>query len=357
MSNNYNRDLYKILNVNYDADMVEIKAAYRKLVRMYHPDVAGKNADEKKFKEVQEAYEVLSDKEKRRKYDIVHGYYKERLKKDAEKTRQEAKIKYNDFIKKTKSKSQNNNINNSNKKEEKENFSKSINEALDNLFNNQMKKAAPIAPPVNGEDIKTDVTISVIESMFGTSRKVNILHTEPCPSCKSHKFINGTQCEVCNGTGQIQNHKKINVKIPKGVKQGAKVRIKKEGNKGINGGKDGDLYLIINIEKNNFINKDNNDILITLPITAVEAALGADISIELNKEAITVKIPPCTSSGQKLRLTGLGLEDKNKNTKGDVIITVLIKMPEKLTPNEKSLYEKLKYYTNFDVRKDFNDAK
>ena len=115
------------------------------------------------------------------------------------------------------------------------------------------------------------------------------------------------------------------------------------------------MYLIINIEKNKYIDTDCNDILITLPITVAEAALGADIQIEILKKNVTVKIPPLTSSGQKLRLTGLGLE--NNGEKGNVIITVMIKMPQTLSVNEKTLYEKLKYYTTFDVREDFRNAK
>lgn len=357
MSHNYNRDLYKILNVDYAASETEIKTAYRKLVRLYHPDVAGENADADKFKEIQEAYEVLSNTIERQKYDIVHGYYREKLKKTYEQKREE---KYNEYLKRAKTKTQ---PKKEQPKEQKESFSQSINEALDSLFHTQQNKqntkkgAVPPPLPSDGEDIKTDVTISALEAIEGTIRKVNILHTEPCPACGARKIINEAQCSVCNGLGQLQNRKTINVKIPKGVKQGSKVRVRKEGNKGLNGGKNGDLYLIINIEKDKYIDTNGNDILINLPVTVWEAALGADVRIEVLKETLTVKIPPLTSSGQKLRLAGLGIENKTKTQRGDVIITVVIKMPDSLSEEEKSLYEQLQKHTNFDVRKDFKNAK
>lgn len=344
MANYYNKDLYKILNINFDASLEEIKLSYRKLVRIYHPDVAGKNADSAKFKEIQEAYEILTNEQERKKYDVLHGYYQEKLKKDFEKkANTERNNKYEEYIKKAKT--------NANKSES---FSKSINEALDNLFHSTKKE---IKQPVNGKDITLDISISFLESINGTNRKVNILHTQPCPNCEGRLFINGSQCTMCKGTGQLSIQKKINVKIPKGVIQGSKVRVKKEGNKGLNGGKDGDLYLIVNIEKNSYYEIDGLNILCNLPITPFEAVFGTEVPINIFNEKIIVKIPPMTSSGQKLRLSAQGLENKSKTKKGDIIITVLIKLPEKLTEEEKTLYSKLKEISKHDIRKDMNNEK
>ena len=347
MANYYNKDLYKILNVNFEATLDEIKQSYRKLVREYHPDVVGENADVKKFKEIQEAYEVLANTELRKKYDVLHGFYREKLKKQEETTR---KNKYEEYIKKARM--------NANTPE---NFTKSINSALDNLFHSgkqstEKKKQEP-KPAINGEDINVDITISCFEAINGTNRKVNILHTQPCPNCEGRKFINGTQCSMCNGTGQLSLQKKINVKIPKGVSQGSKVRIKKEGNKGLNGGKDGDLYLIVDIEKNPYFSIEGNNILCNLPITPFEAVLGTEVTIPVFGEKVTVKIPPMTSSGQKLRLAELGVEDKSKAKKGDMIVTVQIKLPEILSEKEKALYNQLKELSKYNIRKDLNNAK
>ena len=347
MANYYNKDLYKILDLNFDASFDEIKVAYRKLVRMYHPDVSKNIDNADKFKEIQEAYEILINDDSRKKYDILHGFYRQKLKKDYEQKLKDSSIKYDSYIKKTEKKV---------KKNEK--FSSSINEALDNLFygkklnNNRNQSNA-----INGEDINIDISISSFEALNGTNRKVNILHTQPCSHCNGRKFINGAQCPMCKGTGELSIQKKINVKIPKGVKTGSKVRVRKEGNKGLYGGKDGDLYLIINVEKNPYFDIDGLDIICNLPITPYEAVLGAEISLPIPMGNIMVKIPPMTSSGQKLKIPSQGLENRNKTKKGDIIITVSIKLPNNLSNEEKILYEKLKNISSFDIRKDFNNVK
>lgn len=343
MANYYNKDLYKVLNLTYEATAEEIKASFRKLARVYHPDVAAGEDDIKKFKEIKEAYDVLCDVDARRKYDMLHGFFKEKIKKEYETQR---KNKYEEYIKKAK---RNANTN--------EPFSKSFNEALDSLFYSKKETKQTPKTPVNGEDINLDLTITCFEAVNGTNRKVNILHTQPCHNCEGRKFINGSQCPMCKGSGTVSLQKKINVKIPKGVSQGSKVRIKNEGNKGINGGKDGDLYLLISVEKHPYFDFDGLDVLCTLPITPFEAVLGADIKIPALDGDINLKIPSMTSSGQKLRLTGQGLENKSKTKKGDMIVTVMIKLPEKLSDEEKELYEKLKNISANDIRKDMKNAK
>ncbi len=347
MTNYYNKDLYKILNINYTASNDEIKLSYRKLVRIFHPDVSGNNQNIDKFKEIQEAYEILINEETRKKYDILRGFYREKIKNNYEKT-SASKNKYDDYIKKAKIKA-----------DAGESFSKSINDALDNLFHTQNKKKTNKEPkiPINGEDINIDLTISCFEALNGTNRKVNILHTQPCTNCEGRKFINEAVCPMCNGSGQLSLQKKINVKIPKGVKENSKIRVKKEGNKGLNGGKDGDLYLIINIEKNPYFEIEGMNILCNLPITPFEAVLGAEIPINVLNDTITVKVPAMTSSGQKLRLSGLGLDNKSKTRKGDIIITVIIKLPEKISKSEEELYSKLKDISEFDIRKDMKNAR
>ena len=348
MANYYNKDLYKILEVDYNATDEEIKTAYKRLVMKYHPDVAGVNADPSKFKDVQEAYEILKNKDFRKKYDILHGYFTEKIKKEYETYSANAKKnKYEEYINKSKKKANT-----------PESFSKSINDALENLFHSQSTgfKKTEAKPQINGENINIDLTISCFEAINGTNRKVNILHTQPCPNCEGRTFINGSKCFMCNGTGQLSLQKKINVKIPKGVAQGSKVRIKREGNKGQNGGKDGDLYLIINIEKNQYFEIEGLNILCNLPITPAEAVLGAEIPIYVMSETIKVKIPPMTSSGQKLKLTGLGLDNKSKTKKGDLIITVYIKLPENITEKEKELYQRIQGLTDYDIRKDMKNA-
>lgn len=346
MANYYNKDLYKALGLTYEATAAEIKSAFRLLARKYHPDVADSEEAVSKFKEIKEAYDVLSDVEARKKYDVLHGYYQDRLRREYEEKQRKQNERYESYIQKARKNAQ-----------KAQPFADAVNDALDSLFHTQKTTAKEKVTPVNGEDINLDLTITCFEAANGTNRKVNILHTQPCPNCAGRKFINGAQCQMCSGTGSVSLQKKINVKIPKGVAQGSKVRVKKEGNKGLNGGKDGDLYLIINIEKNSFYEVDGLNILCTLPVTPFEAALGAEIRIPAVCGNINVKIPEMTSSGQKLRLEGQGLENKNKSKKGDMIITVMIKLPEKLSAKELELYEKLKILSNSDIRKDMTNEK
>ncbi|MBQ3641875.1 DnaJ domain-containing protein, partial [bacterium] len=329
-----------------EASFEEIKSAYRKLARKYHPDVAKTPEDEAKFKEIKEAYDILSNEESRKKYDVLRGFYKEKIRKEYE--RQQTRNKYEEYVKKAKKNS-----------ETAEKFSKSFNEAIDTLFHNQtkMKKKQEKPLPFNGDDITVDISISCFEAASGTNRKVNILHTAPCPHCNGHKFTNGSSCQICNGSGVQSIQKKINVKIPKGVSQGSKVRVKGEGNSGLNGGRDGDLYLIVNIQQNPYFEFDKYDILCNLPITPFEAVFGADIKIPSLDGNVTVKIPPMTSSGQKLKLSGMGLPTKTKDKNGDMIITVLIKLPEKLSEKEKELYQQLKESSSSNIRKDMKYEK
>ncbi len=347
MPNYYNKDLYKVLNLTCDASKEEIKSAYRKLVRIYHPDVSPESADVNKFKEIKEAYDVLTDDEARQKYDVLHGFFREKLEKEANKTTH--KNKYDEFIKNAKEKAQ-----------QPQSFTKSFNDALDSLFKNsnvRSKKDINKTAPVNGSDISLELSVSCFEAVNGTNRKVNILHTEPCPNCGGRIFINGAKCSMCAGSGIVSLQKKINVKIPQGVKQGSKIRIKNEGNKGLNGGKNGDLYLIVNIEKNSYYEIEGTNVLCNLPVTPFEAVLGAEISIPAIDGNISVKIPPMTSSGQKLKLEGAGVYNKSKTKKGDMIITVYIKLPKNFSDKELELYNKLKNLSADDIRKDLKNAK
>lgn len=349
MTNGFNKDLYGILNLKYDATTDEIKASYKKLARTYHPDVAGKDSDAEKFKEIREAYEILSSEQKRKRYDALHGYFSEKLKREY-KEKQKNTSEYEDILKKARSNA-----------EKSASFSESVNDALDNLFGkarkSKYKKQEKTLPSVDGEDIETEVKISAEEALNGTSRRVNILHTEPCPKCGGRKFINEGICEACNGTGQVSKQRRINVKIPASVSADSKVRVKGEGNKGINGGKDGDLYLRIDVEKSEYYDTKDLDVICSLPITPWEAVFGCEVTLTVKGSAVNVKIPPMTSSGQKLKLKELGLENRTLDRKGDIIINVLIKLPENLSEKERTLYSELKELSTGDIRSGMKKCK
>ena len=176
------------------------------------------------------------------------------------------------------------------------------------------------------------------------------MHTTSCPHCKGRKFINGAECPICNGTGEKNDHRKITVKIPKNVKNGAKLRIPQEGNKGENGGKNGDLYIKINIKPSSNMSFEGENILYNVPITPFEAVLGGKISIPAIEGSFSLKIPSKTRAGQKFRLAGQGLKHGEKS--GDMIVTVYIEIPSSLSDDEIKLYEKLKKLSSKDIRED-----
>ena len=339
-----NKDLYEILGITPEVDEVQIKVAYRKMARKYHPDVNNNTQESiEKFKEITEAYEILLDVNRRKEYDLLRGYTRRKTEK-TEKNKTQAHKAYSS-VSKDKPKQ---------KKTEgtKDSFSKIFNNIMDGLFQNeqQHKEQKKKQKPENGRNINFTVSKKIDEAINGTTRTVNVLHTEKCPKCEGRRFINGSKCPMCKGTGEISIHKRINVKIPAGVKKGARIRVANEGDKGYNGGKNGDLFLTIEIEENKLFKIEGLNVLCDIPITPYEAALGATIEIPSVSGNISMKIPPLTTSGQKFRISGQGLKDEKKDRIGDEIVTVKIEMPKDLSQKEKELYEELKKHSTQKIR-------
>ena len=330
------KNYYEILGVTPDSTSAEVKFAYRKLARQFHPDVNPTSAD--KFKDITEAYTTLINPEKRKQYNILHGFF------ETQKTKTSSQKAQEEYKQKTETKTTEKSAFET-KKDYTENVFK---DTINNIFKEFTQKAAPKQEPKDGDDITTDVTISIAEALKGTSRTVNVLHTELCPKCNGRKFINGSKCTLCNGKGEHAEHRKITVKIPAKVKNNSKLRIKGEGNSGQNGGKNGDLYLNIHIEGNSKIKYEGLNVYYDVPITPFEAVLGGEIKINTLEGKITLKLPAMTNSGQQFRLSGQGVKQKNKS--GDVIITVHIAIPRSLSDDEIKLYEKLRKAVSHNIR-------
>ena len=337
------KNYYSILGVSYDCSESEIKAAFRMLARKFHPDINPNGAEN--FKNISEAYEVLSNPKKKLQYDTINGFFKASHKQEKQYT---SSTKAKEAYKKTYSEENKNyEYKTDSVKESKENFSRKIND-LFGEFSRPRKKKEKILPK-NGEDVFEEISITIKEAMNGCERKINIMHSSVCPNCKGRKFINGSICPVCGATGEKTEYRKITVKVPKNVKNGAKLRLKGEGNWGENGGKNGDLFVLIKIMPNSRISFDENDnIIYNIPITPFEAALGGGISVPIFDGNVTLKIPPQTHNGQKFRLIGQGFSNKGKKT--DLIITVSIEIPCSLSEDEIRLYQKLKKLSSQNIR-------
>ena len=336
------KDYYMILDIPEFSTQDEIKSAYRKLARKWHPDVAGNSSDViTRFKEINEAYEVLSDKSKKADYDTARRFYNYSSNQKREQ-------------KETTNNSTNPNVKESSKKENKSESKKSgfgfnWEEFIAKKYREvQFKREKEVKTAKRGEDIYSDIEISVFEAVTGTTKVINMLQTNVCPKCGGRKFVNGTVCNCCNGKGESSSYKRFSVKIPAGVKQGSKIRLAGEGNKGINGGNNGDLYLTIHIQEPKNYKTEGLNILKTVAITPFEAVLGASISIPTIQGNVSLKINPNTQNGQKVRLSGCGIQDGNKT--GDMIVTLEIQIPKSLTDEEVELYKRLQEISSSKVR-------
>ena len=354
MINYAQKKYYEILGLKPDATQEQIKKAFRLATVKFHPDV--NKTGEKIFIEIKEAYEVLSNPEERKKYDFINGYDILREKKAEEnKIKNEYVNKDNTYKKADYTKNTYTSENNSVKTEytrhdnfgqniSTQNNSNAFSDFMKNIFGGikNQRNEKPKQNPVDGSDITMNIDVSFKEAVNGTNRKINVLHTEVCPVCKGKTFANGSKCRYCNGTGEISQHKKINVKIPTHTENNKKIRLKGEGTKGTDGGKNGNLYLIVRITDDSNFKFDGNNVLSELEITPYEAALGSEKEVMTLSGKAKVKIPAGTSSGQKFSLAKEGLFDEIKKIKGNQIITVKIKVRENLSEKERKLYEELK---------------
>ncbi len=347
MKNNY----YEILGVTPDSDIVEIKSAYRSLARKFHPDMSAGNID--KFKAINEAYETLSDERKRMQYNMLFGFYKSAPKFNNSPNQNE---QMQDVPRK-----------NSQPREEKTAKNKKETYSTEKATKTN-RKTAPKAEkgffeemftsnkseklvPQDGSNLTAEVSITISEAINGTSKVINILHTEQCSKCHGRKFINGAYCSVCGGTGEKTRQRKLTVKIPQNVKNETKLRIRGEGNIGKNGGKNGDLFLIIKIENNKNIRYEGQKVFYEVPIEPYEAVLGTSISLKTLEGNILIKIPPKTKSGQKFRV-----QQEVNGKIFEVFVTVHIEIPSYLSDDEIRLYEKLKKLSSGSMRENFINA-
>lgn len=332
MKNHLGKDFYKLFGISVDASIDEIKSAYRKMAKIYHPDTnKGNKVSEEKFKELNEAYEILADEKKRKHYNIINGFFK---KDTPPNTSYQAKAQAKQAYTK-----------------EKETVEKKETPPFSDILENFWKKTPQKPTSKKGSDITIDVEVTPEEALNGTIKQVNIMYLNSCPKCSNTK---DKTCVLCAGTSEVPRQEKVRVKIPPKVKSGTKIRIKNEGNKGKNGGENGDLFLIVQVSKMEKFIYNGLDILYELALTPTEAALGATINIPIKEGNLIIKIPAETSSGQKLKMAGEGIKDNKTGKKGDLIITLKIQIPKKLSQKEKDLYKELAKQRDFNPREKKN---
>lgn len=326
------KDYYKILGVARDADDKTIKSAYRKLARKYHPDVAkGKDAGDR-FREVTEAYEVLSDPDKRRRYDTLGPDWQRYAQPGpaGQPGPGGVHVEYGDVG----------------------NFS----DFFRTIFGDAGGRGGGRAGGgvagggvddwlggftgggrrFSGQDIQANVTITLEEAYSGARKSLDFDLEEPCPTCHGAGHVGGKPCSTCHGNGWQRAHRQVDVKIPVGVRTGQKVRVSGEGAGG------GDLYLMVTVAPHSQFERRGDDIQLSVPITAPEAALGVTLEVPTLRGKVSMKVPPGTSSGRTFRLPGYGMPKPKGGGHGNQLVSVRIAMPADLRPEERELYEKLK---------------
>ncbi|MBQ3311832.1 DnaJ domain-containing protein [bacterium] len=345
------KDYYETLGVKREATEAEIKSAYRKLARKYHPDVNKTKEAEKKFKEINEAYEVLGDKEKRQRYDSLGANWQGGA----------------DFTPPPGFENFSFNFNNAGGTQGFSSFDGmgGFSDFFSSLFGDMMsgqrtagsrrkksgftgfegmgmnfghnESASRASQKQDDDNLDSTKTVNVTaKDLFSDNPiKVTFKEMEKCKVCPP----NGGYCSNCQGTGITSKTKTVNVKLPKGIRQGQKIRLKGEG-KSDGYGNNGDLYLIININDSKY--RFEGDKFVTdIEISPSEAALGVQKDIETLHGKINIKIPAGTSSGQALRLKNLGLPLKDGGY-GDLNAKIKIVIPKNLSEKQKDLYRQLR---------------
>jgi len=320
------KDYYEILGVKRDATEQEIKQAYRRLARKYHPDVnPGDKSAEAKFKEINEAYEVLSDKEKRRKYDQYGDQWQ--YADQFERSSQQAP--FWDFADPGRTSSFH--------------FSGvDLDSLFDELLGMRTHSYARRAQPIRGRDIEAPVEVTLEEAYHGTTRTISLQTEEPCSACQGSGLIQNAPCPTCRGAGVVPRLKRLEVKIPPGVKTGSRVRIAGKGQPGYGGGANGDLYLVISVKPHPRFERRGDDLYVEVPVPLTVAMLGGEVEVPTLNGKLALKIPPETQNGCTFRLAGQGMPHLGNSSRGDMLVKVNIVLPTKLSPEEKELFKRLR---------------
>jgi DnaJ-class molecular chaperone len=329
------KDYYETLGITRTATDEEIKREYRKLARKYHPDVnPGDKSAEEKFKEINEAYEVLSDPEKRARYDQLGPNWKAGSDFTPPPGWGGAGVDFGGFS----------DIFGADR------GPSGFSDFFESLFGSRGGARAGVRFPRRGQDVEAEIGLTLEEAHRGARRSITFQATELCPNCGGSGSKDGKSCPACRGSGAVVHPKSFEVTIPAGVRDGSVIRLAGQGEPGINGAPAGDLRLHVRIEPHHFFHIiGEDDVEIELPVAPWEAALGAKVHAPTLDGSVEMTIRPGMQGGQRLRLRGQGL-NKRGGGRGDEYVKLKIVIPPRLTGKQKELFEKLAAESRFNPR-------
>ena len=349
------RDYYEVLGVSQSADTTEIKTAFRRLARQYHPDVSQESGAEEKFKEINQAYEVLADDEKRARYDrFGHagvngggGSYGPGM----------GGFGFEDIF---------------------------------DIFNSAFgdTPTGRRRAPNGGRDRRVDVTIDFVEAVFGVEKEIefqrlercdvcdgggasegsrpttcprckgsgeerqvqqtflgSMVRVHTCPNCGGKGSVISNPCRNCDGSGRRRKKAALNVKIPAGVSEGIQIQVRGDGDAGEHGAPAGNLFVVVHVKDHEFFKRRENDIILDISINVAQATLGDRITVDTVDGPVDLSVPPGTQTGKVFRLRGKGIprlrSDGTNSGRGDQMVYVQVETPTQLTENQRELFEQL----------------
>lgn len=328
------QDYYQILGVPREATDKEIKSAYRKLARKWHPDLhpdQEKEKAEEKIKQINEAYEVLSDPDKRSKYDLLGDNWQAGQDFDPSQFDPSRMGGFRFYT----------------AGEAPEGFGSGFSDFFDVLFNTQnFSRAggsrATHSASLRGQDVESEIELTLEEAYRGAAKGIQLSSGALCSQCHGLGMRGRAFCVHCGGTGTRSEVKTLEVKIPPGVSEGSRIRLKGQGGEGLGGGPRGDLFLRVHIRPHPRFTRKDADLEAEITLLPEQAVLGDKVTVPTLDGPVSMTVPPGSNTGTRLRLRGKGMPQKGKTERGDQYVRLVISLPPTLSETEKALYQQIK---------------
>jgi DnaJ-class molecular chaperone len=330
------KDYYAVLGVPKNTPEKDIKSAYRKLARKWHPDANPENpkAAEEKFKDISEAYEVLGDPEKRRKYDVLGSNWQQ-ASNQAEQQRRyrtsqgETFFDFGDF--------------NSGAGPESPGGASGFSDFFDMFFSGvgRRQTAQTTGFSQRGQDLETTIELTLRDAYDGGKKSVSLQLEDTCSRCRGTGTLEGRLCPTCHGTGHVLAAKKFEVTIPKGIGDGQRIRLAGQGGAGRNGGVNGDLFLIVRLVDDPTYKRKGDDLYVDLPVSMYDLVLGGSVKVPTMAGQVSMTIPEGTQNNRLLRLSGKGMPKVKGSGAGDQYVRLIGQLPQTLSEKERKLFKEL----------------